>query len=120
MSDAQDRRAGPRSPLVIRGARCLLGKDVFFGYALNVSRGGLFVSSVRPRTPGEVCDIRFELPGVERSFACRARVAWFRPYSPRSPLPPGFGLEFLDLGDDDRNALQEWVERFLAEEDPPA
>ncbi|MBI5441252.1 MAG: hypothetical protein HY900_08590, partial [Deltaproteobacteria bacterium] len=55
-STGAERRMYPRSPIVIREARCLAGMDVFFGYAVNVSRDGLFISTPasRKRLPGEV------------------------------------------------------------------
>ncbi len=106
-----DRRAHPRSPVVVREARCIAGMEVFFGYATNISRSGLFISSPRVRSPGEVFEIRFRLPGVERTFSCRARVVWVRPYRHGSPLPPGFGLQFQDLPDEDSRAIDEWVGR---------
>lgn len=117
MSGPADRRAWPRSPLVVRGAQCLLGKEVFFGCALNVSRGGLFISSVRRRPVGEVCAIRFGLPELPGSFHCQARVVWSRPFAPDSPLSPGFGLEFLDLAEGARQQLEAWVLRRLAEDE---
>src|SRR5689334_13544395 len=94
-----ERRVYPRSPILIREARCLAGMDVFFGYAVNVSREGLFISTPVPkrRGPGEVFEIRFSLPGRERVFSCRASVVWTRPYRQDSGEPPGFGLKFIDL-----------------------
>ena len=99
---------------MVREARCIAGMEVFFGYATNISRGGLFISSPRVRSPGEVFEIRFHLPGVDRTFSCRARVVWVRPYRHGSPLPPGFGLQFQDLPEDDARAIDEWVSRSPA------
>ncbi|NOY45494.1 MAG: pilus assembly protein PilZ [Deltaproteobacteria bacterium] len=104
-----DRRAHPRVPLVVREARCIAGMEVFFGYATNVSRGGLFINSPRVRQPGEEFEIRFGLPGLDREFACRARVVWARPYRHDSPHPPGYGLRFLDLPEEDARRIDEWV-----------
>jgi hypothetical protein len=113
-----DRRTSPRTPVVVREARCLVGMEVFFGCALNVGRGGLFISSVRRREPGEVHDIQFEIPGLGRVFRCRARVVWSRGYDAGSKRSPGFGLEFLDLPEEDRRALTLWVETAKAAEEP--
>jgi len=106
---AADRRAHPRRPVVVREARCHVGAEVFFGCAANVSRGGLFISSVRRRPKEEVYEIRFELPGLSRTFQCRARVVWSRAYESGSRLPPGFGLQFVDLPDEERALIDAWV-----------
>lgn len=111
---AGERRASPRTQVVVREARCLFGIEVFFGCALNVGPGGLFISTVRRREPGEVHEIQFEVPGLHRTFRCRARVVWSRGYERSSPRPPGFAVQFLDLPDDDRRVLAEWAERELA------
>ncbi len=117
-SQRPERRAHPRSPVVVRQARCIAGMEVFFGYATNVSRGGMFISTPRLRSPGEEVAIRFELPGLDRVFACRARVVWTRPFRPGSPYPPGFGLQFLDLPEEDARRIGEWVERVGSRPEP--
>ncbi len=105
-----DRRANPRSPILVREARCIAGIDVFFGYALNVSRGGLFVSSSKRRAPGEVFEIQFALPGLERVFCCRVEVMWSRGYQQETHKSPGFGVRFLDLPDEDVAAIERWMD----------
>lgn len=104
-----DRRAYPRSPVVVREARCISGMEVFFGYAQNVSRSGLFIATSKRRSAGEIYDIQFSLPGGERQFHCKARVVWVRPYSQGSPYPPGFGLQFIDLPDQEAEEIDNWV-----------
>lgn len=104
-----DQRVHPRSPIVVREARCICGIDVFFGYARNISRGGVFIATPKKRKPGEVYEIQFSLPGVERSFRCRARVVWVRGYRHDSHLQPGFGLQFLDIAEEDAEAIDAWV-----------
>ncbi|MDW7712351.1 MAG: PilZ domain-containing protein [Deferrisomatales bacterium] len=106
-----DRRAHPRSPIVVREARCICGIDVFFGYALDVSRGGMFVSTTKRRKAGEVHEIRFQIPGLDRWFECRARVVWNRGFDPATRQAPGFGVQFLDLAEEDARTLDAWVRR---------
>lgn len=104
-----DQRAHPRSPIVVREARCISGIEVFFGYARNISRGGVFIATPKKRKPGEIYEIQFGLPGLERTFRCQARVVWVRGYRHGSPLQPGFGVQFLDLPEDDAEAIDAWV-----------
>jgi uncharacterized protein (TIGR02266 family) len=107
-----DRRAALRSPIIVREARCIAGMDVFFGYASNISRSGLFISTSVPhkRSAGDVVEIRFTLPGVNRLVACPATVVWTRPYRKDQHHPPGFGLKFLDLPEEDARAIERWVQ----------
>ena len=109
MAVTADRRAYPRSPVVVREARCISGIDVFFGYALNVSRGGMFIATMKRRTPGTEYEIRFSLPGLEQTFRCGARVVWVRSYHHGKQHPPGFGLRFIDLPEEDAVAIETWV-----------
>lgn len=107
-----DQRAHPRSPIVVREARCIAGMDVFFGYALNISRGGVFIATPKQRAPGAEYEIQFRLPGLDRAFRCKAQVVWVRRFRQESSKPPGFGLKFLDLPAQDAIAIDEWVQKI--------
>jgi len=73
-----DRRTSPRSPIVVREARCIAGMEVFFGCATNVSRSGMFIATPKLRDLNEEYQIQFRLPGSGREIRCRARVVWSR------------------------------------------
>jgi uncharacterized protein (TIGR02266 family) len=81
--------------------------EVFFGYAQNISRSGLFIGTTKQRPVGTEYEIQFRLPGLARDFRCMSRVVWVRPFRPS--IPPGFGLEFLGLSEEDKNLIDEWV-----------
>lgn len=104
-----DRRVNPRKPIVVKEARCISGIDVFFGYAANVSRGGLFIATPKLRRRDEEYEIQFTLPGLDRTFHCRARVMWTRHYRHDSPESPGFGLQFIDLPQADADLIDQWI-----------
>ncbi|GAB4259633.1 MAG: hypothetical protein Kow0092_08010 [Deferrisomatales bacterium] len=110
-----DPRASPRSPIPVTEARSIAGMDVFFGYALNISRGGAFIATTKYRQPGEEYRIRFRLPGLDRPpFCCQARVVWVRRYHHGCHMAAGFGLRFLDLAEADARAIDEWVRSVAA------
>jgi len=109
-----DRRVYPRSPVVVREAKTICGMDVFFGYALNVSRSGLFIASSKLRNKGERFTIEFSLQGLDRGFKCEATVIWNRPYRSGNPLPPGYGLRFEDLSEEDASIIDAWVAKTAA------
>lgn len=114
-SDA-DRRAYPRSPVVVREARCISGMDVFFGYGCNISRSGIFIGTTKQRTPGTIHEIQFRLPGLDHEFKCTACVVWTRPFRPHSPLQPGFGLAFTNLPPEEADLIDQWVSTHLEKE----
>ena len=46
------RRLNLRAPLIVLEAKYDEDRKTFFGYAKNISRGGMFISSINPRDPG--------------------------------------------------------------------
>lgn len=98
--------------------RISMGEDageVLTDFTVNVSLGGVFVETARPFAAGDPLRTSFVLPGREQPVSCRSRVAWVntaeRPTTPS--LPPGIGLQFLDLSDEDRAAILAFVKGKL-------
>jgi|SRR3989338_8159668 len=107
----ENRRKNLRGQLIVLK---VVGEDrrgSFFGYAKTISRGGMFITSVNPRTIGEEFEISFKLPAGGAEVKCKAAVAWRREYDPQLKLEPGMGIKFLDLGEDLRGKIDEWVRR---------
>lgn len=104
-----DRRIYPRSPVVVREARCICGIDVFFGYAKNISRSGLFIATPKLREPGSRYEIQFKVPGLDHEFTCNGEIMWVRPYKHGSPKPPGFGVKFTEMPEEEALLLDKWV-----------
>lgn len=105
-----DHRRHLRSPLLVLRVKLDDGRKSFFGYAKNISRSGLFVSSVNPREPGERFQVEIPLPApLSRTVQCTAEVVWKRLYSAASPLEPGMGLRFTDLPEEVAAALDRWI-----------
>jgi len=81
-------------------------------YVVNISEGGAFVRTLRPRAPGTQVLVDLYLPGASRVTRLNARVAWNRPHDPSSPGLSGMGLEFLGVQPDLADALRTFVDRF--------
>jgi len=113
---SQPRSGRHRVPFV---ARCTLlaGSGVATGTSCNLSTLGVYVATGTALAPEERLVVSFDLPGHAGAFARRARVAWSNPELPTSlhALPPGYGFEFLDLSDRDRELLETAVAEALAE-----
>ena len=97
-----------RIPFVRRATirRGEVSEDVFM---LDIGMAGAFVERSQPLEQDETVDIRFSWPGSERPFEARCRVAWWHPQgAPLSSksLPPGAGLQFVELSEPNRERLR--------------
>ena len=100
-----------RSPLIVLQTRLSDARKTFFGYAKNISRGGMFIGSVNPQQPGSQFKVEFPLPSrSDELIRCRCEVVWNRPYSSKGPYEPGMGLKFLDLAPQSADAIDDWVQ----------
>ncbi|MBI5559713.1 MAG: PilZ domain-containing protein [Deltaproteobacteria bacterium] len=86
--------------------------NILFGYAKNLGRSGMFISSVNPRKPGEECEISFKMPDDGERVSCRSRVIWKREFDPKERgLEPGMGVEFIDLPAEIRDRIDGWAKK---------
>ncbi|MCK4506910.1 MAG: PilZ domain-containing protein [Desulfuromonadales bacterium] len=74
-------------------------KMVLYGFSVDMSSGGLFLKTETRFSIDERVMLSFTLPDVNKTINCRAKVAWVNSIEePSKPeLPPGIGLQFLDL-----------------------
>lgn len=116
-----DKRAQLRAPLMIKKIRLDDGTKSFFGYSTNISCSGLFISTVNPAEPGSRFQIEIPLTvPLAMDVRCECETVWKRNYSPQSPYPPGMGLRFIDLSDEIKHQINEWVRVHQQETDKPA
>lgn len=109
-----DKRKNLRSPLLILKVKFDDGDKVFFGYAKNISKSGLFIATVNPQEPGSRFQIEVPLPEpLSSSVQCEAEVVWKRHYTRGGPYEPGMGLRFLDLSDEVADSIDEWIKNSL-------
>jgi hypothetical protein len=91
-----------RATLVRGGA----SEEVFI---IDIGLAGAFVERERELPVNESLEIRFGWPGSEVPFQARCRVAWWHaqggPLHSKS-LPPGAGLQFVDLSEADSARLR--------------
>jgi Tfp pilus assembly protein PilZ len=104
-----------RIPLVQRARLTHRGvsEEVF---TADIGLLGVFVERAMPLAAGEDVELRFALPGNEIQIAARCRVAWFHAqgvHLQSKALPPGVGLEFVQLSDADRDRLRRHVLEHL-------
>jgi two-component system, OmpR family, alkaline phosphatase synthesis response regulator PhoP len=84
------------------------------GYALNLSTDGMFLETDATVPPGTVIELKFFLPEGESKICCTARVAWLNNGElSRQNLPPGMGVQFLDLEADARRLITGFISTML-------
>ncbi len=107
----KNKRRTTRSPLIVEKIPIEDGYKTLFGYAKNISRGGLFISTVKPREPGETFTIEFSLPlEPPHRIRCQCKVVWKRLFQKKDKFEPGMGLCFVDLDNADAYKIDEWVD----------
>jgi len=105
-----NQRRAMRAPLIVEKIPCDDGHKTFFGYAKNVSRGGLFIATVNPRELGEKFLIEWTLPTKPSyTIRCQCEVVWKQHFQRKGANEPGMGLRFLDLSVADGGKVDKWV-----------
>jgi uncharacterized protein (TIGR02266 family) len=74
-------------------------KMVLYGFSVDMSSGGLFLKTETSFSVNDKVLLSFTLPDADKIINCSAKVAWVNSQDePKKPdLPPGVGLQFLDL-----------------------
>ena len=116
-SPPADKRQNFRYALLIKKVRLEDDRRVFFGYCTNLSCSGLFISSINPTPVGSKFTIELTLPPpINRTFTCQCKTIWQRRYSAKATLAPGMGLNFIDLSDELKEQINDWIHAQEEEE----
>lgn len=84
-------------------------------WAVNISRGGMFINSRNPLALGSIVRLIVSLPDAAFPFDLTGRVIRVQPPDPHSDQVAGMGIEFVDVDEDKRARLERFVERLRAE-----
>ncbi len=98
---SDDKRDGPRVPLVLRVQ--FPDQARMTEVTENLSKGGIFVQTDRAFTPGEEVGLALSFPGLLNPVQVVGTVAWVRPAS--AEAPGGVGIRVVR--DQDRQRLGE-------------
>jgi molecular chaperone DnaK len=105
---ATDRR-DQRIPAELRVRLAFGSMDAFVErYALNVSRGGIFVRTRDPLPPGTTVDLEVTLDSGDKVIAGKGVVRWTTPPSGpgEADRVPGMGIKFLELSRESRALVE--------------
>jgi uncharacterized protein (TIGR02266 family) len=89
-----------------------LGSDeyVYVGLTENLSGGGVFVATHMLLRVGERLGLKLHLPERDKSVHGVGVVRWVRACSPDTAIAPGMGIEFEELDEGCREALEAFLE----------
>lgn len=88
--------------------------NFYTGLSENISEGGLFIRTDAPLAVGDELDIDLLIMDYG-PYTYRCRVMWVRQSEPGSGLPNGMGCSFVDLPEDHRTFLQQFIDSRLRE-----
>ena len=85
-------------------------------WAVNISKGGLFVNTRSPLDVGSEVKLILSLPDGNSSFDLLGRVSWVNPpgTSGGPGAAPGMGIEFLDVDAEKKARLEAFVQKLNA------
>lgn len=109
-AEGGDKRKKLRAPLLVLKVRLDDGGKVFFGYAKNISRSGIFIATANPQEPGSRVQVELKLPApADLTFQATCEVVWKREFSLKVLYEPGMGLTFVDLPEEIAEGIEKWV-----------
>jgi hypothetical protein len=76
-------------------------------HSVNISEGGMAVSTSVPLSPGEKVRVQFTLPGHDAPYLAESTICWWR--------TGHLGIRFATLSQEHKSELQSWLSRRLEE-----
>ncbi|QDE83546.1 pilus assembly protein PilZ [Myxococcus xanthus] len=87
-------------------------------WAVNLSKGGLYINTDKPLSVDTVVRLLVTLPGAHFPVELKGRVTRTNAVGVPAPQSPGMAVEFLDVDEDKRSRIEEFVERLRSELPP--
>lgn len=84
-------------------------------WAVNISRGGIFINTRNPLPVGSIVRLIVSLPDAAFPFDLTGRVIRVQPATGEGDAIPGMGLEFVDIDEEKKGRLARFVDRLRAE-----
>lgn len=84
-------------------------------WAVNISRGGIFINTRNPLAVGTTVRLIISLPDTAFPFDLTGRVTRVCEFDNPSNQVPGMGIEFMDVDEDKRVRIERFVERLRKE-----
>jgi len=110
--DPLDPRANPRYLTRIAIFYGPYQKKILTDYSINLSTGGVFIESSMILPEDTELIVKFNFPDSDTIITTNARVAWTNDplFLKKASLPPGMGLQFLDLSMEDLHTIRTFLD----------
>lgn len=110
--DPLDPRANPRYLTRIAIFYGPYQKKILTDYSINLSTGGVFIESGMILPEDTELTVKFNLPNSDTIIIANARVAWINDplLLKKASLPPGMGLQFLNLSMEDMRTIRTFLD----------
>jgi uncharacterized protein (TIGR02266 family) len=112
--DRRDSRIPCRAKVKFRAFGITLSAEI-----LDISQNGIFIAADYEVATGTVLEVVFSLPGESGSLIqAKGKVAWLnsRKGRKKTKLPVGFGIEFIALTEESKEALKLFIETDIESE----
>lgn len=84
-------------------------------WAVNISRGGIFINTRNPLAVGSVVRLIVSLPDAAFPFDLTGKVIRTHSADSTEGEVPGMGIEFMDVDEEKRARLERFVDRLRKE-----
>ncbi len=108
-----ERRKSQRADWVVRVDYQTVD-ELFSEFARNINEGGIYVETETPQPIGTAVSLHFQLPGSEDPVEVTGRVV--RHGDPGAGELPGMGVEFDDLGRQERELINDLIRQLRVRE----
>lgn len=81
------------------------------GLEMNIEGGGVFVATHQSLDVGTPISVEMSLPFEQEPVMATGEVLWIRAYNESSEAPPGVGVRFVDVRDEDIQKIRRFTER---------
>jgi len=84
--------------------------NFYIGLTENLSDGGIFVATHLVQPIGTVVSLTLRLPNKRAPVVTAGRVRWVREFAESLEAPPGMGISFEALSEEDARSIHEFIE----------
>jgi type IV pilus assembly protein PilZ len=119
MSEGSEKRLNDRAAITLRVDYKRLN-TFFADYTKNISKGGTFIKTSKPLDIGTEFVFVLSLPATDQQLKLKGKVIWITTEAEAAQgtgegETPGMGIRFLFEDDSERQALDDIVERLMAD-----
>ena len=113
----RSKRTGLRIPVDF-DVRCeLIGYPTVMGRAVNISTGGIFITTAEPIGTQVKLNLEFLMPDTLNSIQVQGESVWSGPHKAKTNLWQGTGIRFLGLPKAHLNMIRDYSLAKLYDED---